>query len=106
MTVGRLLREMTVKEYAHWQVFYREDPFGEERADLRAAQGHAILANVNRDPKKHDKPFEVIDFMPYAKRKQEAEKAQKEDEGAKIDPMTLTWMFWKARKTAKEKNGK
>lgn len=101
MTVGRLLREMTVKEFAYWQVHYREDPFGEDRADLRQAQVAAILANSNRDPKKQDKPFGVIEFMPYAKRRQEAEKREIEEQPVKVDPMTLTWLMWKARKNGK-----
>ena len=101
MTVGRLMREMTIREFAHWQVFYREDPFGDDRADIRSAQVSAILANANRDPKKRDKPFEVIDFMPYAKRRQEAEARQKQESEVKVDPMTLTWLMWKARKDEK-----
>lgn len=43
------------------------NPWGEERADLRAAIGHSILANVNRDPKKTG-AFEAYDFMPYSER--------------------------------------
>jgi Protein of unknown function (DUF4035) len=105
MTVGRLMRELTVREFAYWQVHYREDPFGEDRGDVRSAQVAAILANSNRDPKKRDKPFEVIDFMPYAKRRQDAEQKQREeqqeDEGAKVDPMTFAWLTAMARKTAK-----
>jgi hypothetical protein len=40
------------------------EPFGEERADLRAAIIAATVANTARDPKKHKKPFKPVDFMP------------------------------------------
>jgi hypothetical protein len=44
--------------------FYRVEPFGERRADLRMAIVAALIANVNRDPKKQREPFTVDDFMP------------------------------------------
>ncbi len=56
--------------------FYRIEPFGERRADLRAAIVAALIANVNRDPKKQREPFTVDDFMP--KFEQLAEPPQKQ----------------------------
>ena len=47
--------------------FYEIDPWGDERADLRVAIGHSLLANVNRDPKKTG-AFEPYDFMPYTEK--------------------------------------
>ena len=44
--------------------FYQIEPFGEERADLRAAVVAAVIANANRDPKQHPQAFTVEDFMP------------------------------------------
>ena len=38
------------------------EPFGEERADLRAAIVAATIANANRGRRR--RPFEVKDFMP------------------------------------------
>lgn len=39
------------------------EPFGEDRADLRAGIISSTIANVNRDPKK-SQPFAAKDFMP------------------------------------------
>lgn len=39
------------------------EPFGEERADLRAAMIASLIANANRDSKKHPSPFTIDDFM-------------------------------------------
>ncbi len=44
--------------------YYSLEPFGEERADLRAAQLACLIANANRDPQKKREPFTVDDFMP------------------------------------------
>lgn len=43
---------MSYDEYLHWAAFFRSEPFGEWRADLRSADLLAMLANINRDPKK------------------------------------------------------
>ena len=50
------------------------EPWGEERADLRAGIISATLANVNRGDK-NDKVLTPLDFMPYvaANRDNEAE---------------------------------
>jgi hypothetical protein len=40
------------------------EPFGEERADLRAGIVASTIANVNRDPKRRVKPFTPDEFMP------------------------------------------
>lgn len=45
-------------------VYYELEPFGEERADLRAGIVASTVANVNRDAKKQKKPFAAQDFMP------------------------------------------
>jgi hypothetical protein len=51
------------------------EPFGSARDNLHAAQIAAIIANVNRNPKK-TKPFKVADFMwvdPQSRKEQETE---------------------------------
>lgn len=53
-----------------WQEFFAEQPFGDERADLRAGIIAAVIANVNRDPDRKKLPFTPLDFMPYAKQEQ------------------------------------
>lgn len=42
--------------------YYKIEPFGEERADLRAGIIASVIANANRDSKR--KAFEPKDFMP------------------------------------------
>lgn len=48
---------------SEWAAYYKLEPFGEERGDLRSAIIAATVANANRDPKK-SKPAKVEDFMP------------------------------------------
>lgn len=43
--------------------FFQLQPYGEWRADFRAASLMALIANVNRDPK-NSKEFTPQDFMP------------------------------------------
>lgn len=43
-------------------VFAQLEPFGERRADLRAAIVATTVANANRG--KNQRPFKVEDFMP------------------------------------------
>ena len=61
--VAQLQREISSREFAEWLAFYRLEPFGEERADLRMAVLAALIANVNRNPKKR-RVFTPEDFMP------------------------------------------
>jgi hypothetical protein len=44
--------------------YARLEPFGERRADLRAAIVACMLANIHRDRDIHPEPFEVSEFMP------------------------------------------
>lgn len=48
---------------AEWSQYYQLEPFGEERADLRAALVACLVANANRDLEKHPEPFEITDFL-------------------------------------------
>ena len=49
------------REFAEWQAYYELEPWGEERADLRAGIVASTIANVNRGKGKSFKPG---DFMP------------------------------------------
>ena len=71
MTVGELLARISSRELSEWLAFYKVEPFGEKRADLRAAVVAAAVANTARDPKKRKKPFTPADFMPRFERKRE-----------------------------------
>jgi hypothetical protein len=46
-----------------WQIYEAIEPFGEQRADLRAGIIASVIANVNRG--KGQNPFTATDFMPY-----------------------------------------
>lgn len=60
-----ILRELPARLWQEWQAFYGIDPWGEERADLRAG----IIASAAISPycKKGQTP-QPIDFMPFARR--------------------------------------
>lgn len=89
MTVGRLLREMTLREFARWQAKWNQEPWGEHRADLRSAQICATLANIHRDGKKHPEPFKIDEFLLF-KRETEVIAAPKRAVAA---PETVAWLY-------------
>ena len=55
---------MSSRELTEWMCYYEQEPWGEERADLRAGIIASTIANANRAPKKRKKPFTPTDFMP------------------------------------------
>ncbi len=59
----KLLRELTARQYAEWIEFYGVDPFGEQRADLRA--GIICATMNNRWRGKHEQAMQPADFMTY-----------------------------------------
>jgi len=69
MTVQELLARISGRELAEWQAYFRLEPFGEERADLRAAIVAATVANTARDRKRRRRPFQAAEFMPHFERK-------------------------------------
>ena len=67
MKVGRLdvdamLSEISSHTLSEWMAYDRLEPWGEERADLRAGIIAATIANSMRGKK--GKPFKPADFMP------------------------------------------
>jgi hypothetical protein len=52
-----------------WQIYESIEPFGEQRADLRAGIIASVIANVNRG--KGQKPFTATDFMPYLEKEED-----------------------------------
>jgi hypothetical protein len=69
MTVGELLARISSRELSEWAAYFELEPFGEERADVRAALVAATVANTARDPKKRRRAFQVQEFMPRFERK-------------------------------------
>lgn len=74
--VTGLLHRMTWKQFVGWMRYYQQEPFGEERADLRSAIVASVIANANRDGKRRPRPFSPRDFMPYADRQSKTGKQQ------------------------------
>ena len=74
------VRQWSAAEILLYQVYYRSNPWGEERADIRNGMAMCQTANMHRDPQKHPQPFEVTDFMPFAE-KQEPEETSSEPAG-------------------------
>jgi Protein of unknown function (DUF4035) len=64
MTVAEAQGRISSREFTEWMAYYTLEPFGEARADLRAGEVAATIANVHRDPAK-SRPFTAPDFMPY-----------------------------------------
>ena len=57
-----MLAEMTSAQFAEWMAYGQLEPWGEERADLRAGIIASTQANSMRGKK--GKPFKPQDFMP------------------------------------------
>jgi hypothetical protein len=52
---------MSSHELSEWMAFFRLEPFGEERQDLRAAIVAQTIANVNRGAGRP--PYKLSDFI-------------------------------------------
>jgi len=52
----------TAREFYEWVAYYRMNPWGEERADLRTGIVCALTANVHRG--KNGKAYKPTDFLP------------------------------------------
>ena len=62
MSVKRAQQEIDAEEFQWWQAFYRLEPWGETRADLRMGILASVQANVYRG--KDTEAFTPQDFMP------------------------------------------
>jgi hypothetical protein len=58
-----MLRGMTVAQFFEWIAYAEMEPFDEIRADYRAASIVAMIANMNRDIKKHPRALPIADFV-------------------------------------------
>lgn len=72
MPVEEMLGRMSSTEFTEWLAFSRIEPFGSLLWDLRFGAIVSMLANINRDTKSRPEPFEVLDFMPWAKEESRA----------------------------------
>jgi hypothetical protein len=55
---------MAYGEFLEWMAFSQVEPLGGARDDYRFAMLSSLIANANRDPKKHPQPYDFEDFMP------------------------------------------
>lgn len=76
MTVAELGVRMSSREFVEWMAYYRIDPFGEDRADLRQAMTTAAVHNTIEAQRKNPKWKKATDFLPFA------ESPEKDDEPA------------------------
>jgi inner membrane protein involved in colicin E2 resistance len=60
-----------------WEIYAAIEPWGEERADLRAGIIASVIANVNRG--KGQKAFTPQMFMPYADTGKDSEEEAQEE---------------------------
>ena len=60
MPVSELLCRVNSKELSEWQAYYRIEPFGEKRSDLRFA---LMTANLMSPHMKKGKSPKLSDFM-------------------------------------------
>lgn len=61
-----MLRRIPAKLFDEWMAFYALDPWGEERADRRAAYLTTKVYNYLRPSEQL--PYDFWDFMPYSDR--------------------------------------
>jgi hypothetical protein len=59
--VGSLTRRLTAKQFLDWEHYDAIEPFGDDRADMRAASIVQMLYNINRG--KGQKALTLKDFM-------------------------------------------
>jgi len=63
---------MTSRQFAEWQAYAAIEPWGEDRADLRAGIVASTVANYAGKSLKEDASVSPIDFMPYAEKPKKA----------------------------------
>lgn len=92
-----MLQTMSVAKFWEWMAYSQLEPFGERRADNRAAMIASTIANVHRG--KHQRAFSAKDFMLK----------YDDDEGGSVGPRQ-SWQqqkmiarMWALSSTTKEK---
>ena len=71
-----LLAQLSSRQLAEWMAYFRLEPFGERRADLRAGIIASTVANAHRA--RESRPYRPQDFMP------DFEQGTDEDEAAAL----------------------
>lgn len=75
LALGRTLEElsetMSAQEFGLWLAYYKRNPWGEERADLRAAITTAAIANYAGKSLKDGTSVSPAEFMPFLEKEDE-----------------------------------
>ncbi len=75
MPVGELQQRIDAREFTEWIAYWNVEPWGEERADLRAGIIAATVANC-APFRKSQRPFAPSEFMPFAKAEAQRQSAK------------------------------
>lgn len=67
-------------ELQEWKAFFLEEPFGQNYLHVQIAELGALLANVNRNPRKQPKAYTRDDFLIRLKPRKEPELTPEEKE--------------------------
>ena len=59
-----LLSSISAEQFAEWAAYAEIEPWGEDRADLRAGIIASTVANAHRDVKRKPDQFTPQEFMP------------------------------------------
>lgn len=59
---------MSAYEFSLWAEMYRNDPWGDERADIRNAILAANIVNMSGKSLRSGDKVKVEDFLPFARR--------------------------------------
>ena len=72
LNVEAMLRRLTAKQFRAWEIYSELEPFGELRADYRAASIVQMIYNVNRGEKQKALPLQefLLKFEAESKKKQ------------------------------------
>ena len=71
---SELGQRISAAELTLYQVYYRNHPWGEERADIRNAMTMAQTANMHRG--KGQAAYKLDDFMPFKEKPEVDEEAE------------------------------
>lgn len=85
LAMGRTIHELravlSYAEFQEWCLYYQIEPWGEDRADLRAGIVSSTIANyAGKERSKNAPPATPSDFMPYASRPEPPEEPALTDE--------------------------
>ena len=58
---------LTASEWLDWQRFFAVEPFGAPLVDVIQAQLLCLLANINRNDKVRQEPFEPGEFLLFTR---------------------------------------